>query len=64
VAAEIVHHDDVAVPQVGYQPLLDISLEEFAVDRPVEHNGGDLTAVAQAGGEGGGLPMSMQNGST
>jgi hypothetical protein len=39
VAAEIVHHDDVAFAQGRRKLLLDIGAETFAVDRPVGDTG-------------------------
>jgi hypothetical protein len=36
VTAEIVHNDDVAGSEGGYQQLLDIGEEALAVDRPVD----------------------------
>lgn len=37
VAAEVVHHDDVARREFGHEHLLDVSLEGVAVDRSIEH---------------------------
>jgi hypothetical protein len=37
VAAEIVHHDDVALSQRRDQHVLNIDPEAFAIDWPVEH---------------------------
>ena len=46
VAAEIVHHDDVAFAQHGRELLLDIGAKALAVDRPVEDaRGGEAVAA-------------------
>ena len=37
VATEIIHNDDVARFEHGYELLFDIGAEAFAVDRSVEH---------------------------
>lgn len=59
VGTEIVHDDDVATCQRGGQHLLDIGEEQLAIDRSIEHAGGDQAILAQAGYEGGGLPVPM-----
>jgi hypothetical protein len=59
VGTEIVHDDDVATCQRGNQHLLDIGKERLAVDRSIEHARGDQAILAQAGYEGGGLPVPM-----
>jgi hypothetical protein len=58
---KVVHHDDVARRGLWDQDLLDIEFENLAVLRPVDDEGGDHAGVAQAGDEGGGLPMSMRD---
>jgi hypothetical protein len=59
VAGEIVHHDDVALPQGGYQTLFDIGAEGgLAIDRAVEHTGSGDFADAQSCNEGRRFPMS------
>src|SRR5579885_2459291 len=59
VAAEVIHHDDVAWPQARDEDLLDIETEPLAVDRAVEQPR-RLEAIATEGGEKGhGLPASL-----
>lgn len=62
--ARFIHHHDVARAQLRDQDLLDIILEELAVDRPVEDHRRDHAAVAQPGDKGGGLPMFVWDGHT
>jgi hypothetical protein len=62
VAAQVVHHHDVAWAQFGDQHLVDTGLEEFANDWPVEHHRGDHAAGAQSGDKGRGLPVPVRDG--
>ena len=59
VGTEIVYDDDVATCQRGNQNLLNIGEEQLAIDRSVEHAGGDQGVLAQAGIESGGVPVPM-----
>lgn len=52
MAAEIVHHHDIAGPQGWNEELLDPGEEAFAVDWPIEQAGGDDAVAAQARDEG------------
>ena len=64
MAAEVVHDDHIAWLQLRHEHLVDIGLEGIAVDRAVEdHRGGD-PVEAQAGHEGGRLPMPVRNAGT
>jgi hypothetical protein len=56
-AAQIVHHNDVALPQRGNQELLDPGLECFRVDRSVKDARGDGAVITQPGHEGERLAM-------
>lgn len=58
VAGQVVHDDDIAGLEAGGKNLLGIGLEGGAVHGPVQHHGGTQAAQAQAGDEGGCLPMS------
>lgn len=58
VAGQVVHDDDIAGLEAWGENLLGIGLEGGAVHRPVEHHGGAQAAQAQAGDEGGRLPVS------
>ena len=62
VAAEVVHDDDVAGPDLRNEYLIDVGLEGRAVDRPVEHHWRDHAGVAQGSDEGGRLPVPMRDG--
>src|SRR6202167_6659593 len=61
VAAEIVHHYDVASAQARRQELRDVGEEAEAVDRPVENTGRGDPVVPQSGDEGQRLPMTMRH---
>ena len=61
VAAEVVHHHDVAWAQFWDQGLFHPGLEDQAVDRAVDHEGGDHAAASHAGNQRGGLPMAMRH---
>ena len=61
VAAQIVHHDDVASFQSRREELRDIGLEAVAVDRAVERHRRDHSRQAQRGDERRGLPVSVRN---
>lgn len=58
---EIVHDDDVAVPQGRDQNLLDVEKEGFAIDRPLDEPRSGDTIVAQSGHEGHGLPVAVRH---
>src|SRR6202043_1679048 len=60
VRAEIVHDDDVAVPQGRDQNLLDVEKEGFAIDRPLDEPRSGDAIVAQSGHEGHGLPAAVR----
>ena len=60
VGTQIVHDHDVAPYQRGNQNLLDIGEEQLAIDRSVEHTGGDQAILAQAGNEGRGVPVPVR----
>lgn len=57
MAAEIVHDDDVAGLQHGYELLLDIGAEALAVDRSVEDERGRQPVAAQRAEEGQRAPV-------
>jgi len=57
VAAEVVHDDDVARRQGGHEELLDVSREERAVDRTIEHAGRIDPVATQCGHKGQRLPF-------
>ena len=61
VTGQVVHDDDVAWVKLRDQDPIDPGLEDVAVDRAVDDERGDDAAVAQAGDEGGGLPMAMRH---
>jgi len=61
VAAKIVHDHDIALMQRRNQDFLDIALEAFAVDRPVEQPWRIEAAVPQRRQKGHGLPMAMRH---
>ena len=58
---QIVHHHDVAGLEFGDQKVCHIGAEGIAIHGPVEDHRGGETAEAQAGGEGGGLPVPMRH---
>ena len=62
VRAEPVHDHDIATVQRGNQHLLDIGEEGLAVDRPIEHAGGNQAIAAQTGDEGRGIPVPVRHG--
>ena len=57
VTAEVIHHHHVTWPERRDQHALDISAEDVAVDRPVEHPGRVDPVMAQSGNKGGGVPV-------
>jgi len=61
VQAKIVHDHDVAGPQCRNQNLLDVELEGFAVDRPIDEPRSCDAIVAQSGQEGHGLPAAVRH---
>ena len=61
VAAEVVHDDHIARLQLRHEHLIDICLEGIAVDRAVEDHRGRNPVEAEAGHEGGRLPMPVRN---
>src|SRR3954447_14044457 len=61
VAAEIVHHDNVAGAQRWHQKLLDIGAEADRVDRLVEQTGRGDAVASQSRNEGQGLAMAMRH---
>ena len=61
VRAEIVHDDDVAVPQGWDQNLLDVEKEGFAIDRPLDEPRGGDAIVAQSGHERQSLPAAVRH---
>jgi hypothetical protein len=61
VAAEVVHHHDVACPQRRRQELVDPGEEAFAINRSIEHAGSGKAVTAQAGDEGEGLAWPVRD---
>jgi len=61
VRAKPIHDHDIAAPQRGNQHLLDIGEEGLAVDRPIEHAGGNQAIAAQTGDEGRGIPVPVRH---
>src|ERR1700719_9178 len=61
VAAEIVHHDDIARLQGRDENLVDIEAERLAIDRAIEQPWGVDAIVAQRRQERHGLPASMRD---
>src|SRR5262249_29848377 len=61
VAAEVVHDDDVAWPQLGGEHLLDIGSEDAAVHGLADHEGRDDGIGPQAGAEGRGAPVAVRH---
>ena len=59
VAAKVVHDDDVTGLEGWDQQLAHIGGEPFAVDRPVEYEGGVYAVVAQGGDESHGAPVAV-----
>jgi len=59
VARQIIHDDNVAVPQGWAEDLLDIGGEALTIDRPFDHQGSGQAVHAQGGDEGGDLPMAV-----
>jgi len=59
--AEVIEDHDVARLEGGNKELLDVGVEAFAVDGPVEQAGRVDAVVAQRGEESGGLPAAMRN---
>ncbi len=58
MAGEVVHDDDVAGLEARGEKLFGVGLKSGAVHRPIQHHGRGQSAQAQAGDEGGCLPMS------
>src|SRR4029453_14672381 len=58
VGGQIVHHDNVAVPQDRNHELLDIGAKALPIHRSVEHTGCRDPTDAERGTEGWGLPVS------
>jgi hypothetical protein len=61
VAAEVVHHDEVAWSQGGNQELLDPSEEAVGIDRPIEQARRRQAVTAQSRDEGECLTSSMRH---
>jgi len=61
VTSEIIHDDYVAGLESRNQELLDIELEGFAIDRPIEHTRRNDPVMAQGGKEGHRLPVAMRD---
>jgi hypothetical protein len=61
VSAEIVHDDDVAVAQRGYEHPLDVSAKALAVDRPLQQPGCFDPVEPERGHEGRRLPTPMRD---
>src|SRR5271168_2040297 len=61
MAAEIVHHDDVAFAQDRRELLLDIGAEAFAVDRPVENARRGEPVAAQRAEKGQRAPVAVRS---
>ncbi len=59
VAAQVVRGDDVAFAERWGEDLLDIELENLAVDRAVDHRRRIDAIVTQGGDEGEGLPVAV-----
>jgi hypothetical protein len=62
VSGQIVHDDDVALPQLGNQRLFDIGEEGLAVHWAIQNHGRGDAIVAKPGGEGGCFPMAVGHG--
>ena len=60
MARQVIHDDDVATAQLGYENLDDIGFEPVAVDRPVEHHRSDHSTHPQAGHQRGRFAMPMR----
>jgi hypothetical protein len=60
VRPEIVHDDDVAVPQGWDQNFLDVEKEGFTVDWPLDEPRSGDAIVAQSSHEGHGLPAAVR----
>ena len=61
VGGEVVHDDDVAGGQRRSEDLLDVGSQGHAIHGAVDRAGRRQTAQAQAGDEGGRLPMPMRH---
>ena len=59
VARQVVHDHDVTGSKFGHEDLGDIGFEPVAIDRPVEHHGGDHAGHAQASDQCGRLAVAM-----
>ena len=64
VRTEPIHDHNIATPQRGNQHLLDMGEEGLAVDRPIEHAGGNQAIAAQTGDEGRSIPVPVRTAST
>jgi hypothetical protein len=58
VGWKVVHHDDIAGPELRNQALVHISQEYLRIHRTVDHHGRDHFVVTQRGHERNGLPRS------
>jgi hypothetical protein len=63
VGGQIVHDEDVALPQLGNERLFDIGEKGLAVHWAIQNLGRGDAVVAKPGGEGGGFPVAMGHGS-
>ena len=61
VAGQIVHDHDVTLTKVGDKSALHPGFKDRPVDRAIDDKRGDNAAVAQAGDEGGRLPVSVRH---
>ena len=61
MAAEIVHHDDIARGELRYENLLDISEEGSGIDRAIEDIGCYEAQRSEPGDEGLGQPVAVRN---
>jgi hypothetical protein len=61
VAAKVVHDDDVAGPETWEKDLLNIGLEQVAIDRTIEHARCGDSIAAQGSEEGHGFPMPLRH---
>jgi hypothetical protein len=61
MAAKIVHDDDVAGPEAWEKDLLDIGLEQVAIDRTVEYARCGNAIAAQSSEEGHGFPVPLRH---
>lgn len=64
VRAEIVHDNNVAWPQIGYQHAIDIGLEAAAIDRTIQDHGRHDAGQSQPSDERRGFLVTMWHGGT